>query len=59
VAQVVERLSSRLEALSSNPSIIKKKKLEYETVIPALGRPRQVDHEFEVSLGYTVNLRPA
>jgi hypothetical protein len=48
-----------LTTLSSNPSIIKKKKLEYETVIPALGRPRQVDHEFEVSLGYTVNLRPA
>jgi hypothetical protein len=29
------------------------------TVIPALGRLRQEDHKFKVSLGYTVNSSPA
>jgi hypothetical protein len=60
---VEECLLSKHKVLCLNSSISKKKKKSlrsygvvwwYTSAVPALGRLRQKDHEFEVSLGYIV-----
>jgi hypothetical protein len=58
VVQVVKPLPNKCKVLSLNLSTEKKKDISLAgvwwciSIIPVLGRLRQEDHEFEVSLGY-------
>jgi hypothetical protein len=52
MAQVLEFLSSKCEALSSDPTAAAKKKIK-------LSRLKQEDPEFKTCMGYISSLRPA